>query len=554
MAVKEAKTRKERLTIYRIVGDAIRDELIVKTDMAKAPIPLKIAYGEATLYVKTSPPLAPPGWTTFLLDGQDVEPGLFIGNKSEGAVLVVRDLGETFALSFGMGYHLVNQDHVERDFGLRVTLNSVNPDRLRSLDKASYEDNWLNTRNQSPRDADIFDLRADWEMDMVHAVTGASAVELFGDQVTGRDALSIAPAAKLDDLRKILKESLDRRNRPLPERFAWIDNVNRVKKRELIQALDELLDEMLKTDPQNPCIWMGEPEIVDWERQAGYSFDRRSSSPIHSTLQLGALLQHIRDRNETVCLAAMRTNHVYANDANGLCIDSWSAHRCLYAEFDLHGETYILRNGDWHVVNRDFMEKVDLALRKLEVDSTPMPVYNHANEGEYNAAVEAGDPRIELMDKKNIAVGGPFDKIEFCDLVRNGRDLIHVKYYRSSATLSHLFAQGMVSGEAFVKHEEFRRKLNDKLPESIRLSDISAIPNSRNYRIVYAIATSKDLPKDLPFFSKISLKNAALSLQTLGYKVAIAKISVDPVLVNTKKFRRVEPRKKRSSQKAAATA
>jgi uncharacterized protein (TIGR04141 family) len=271
-------------------------------------------------------------------------------------------------------------------------------------------------------------------------------------------------------------------------------------------------------------------------------------------LQLSALLQYIRDRKQTICLAAMRTNYVYANDANGRCLDSWSAYRCLYAEFDLHGETYVLRNGDWHVVNRDFMEKVDLVLGKLEVDATPMPVYNHANEGEYNAAVEASTPDIELMDKKNIAVGGPFDKVEFCDLVRNGRDLIHVKYYRSSATLSHLFAQGMVSGEVFVKYEDFRRKLNEKLPKSIRLSDVSAIPNSRDFRIVYAIATNKDLPKELPFFSKISLKNAALSLQTLGYKVAIAKIPVDPVLANTKKFRLAQPRKKRSAQKGPAAA
>ncbi|WP_321865403.1 TIGR04141 family sporadically distributed protein [Paraburkholderia tropica] len=538
MAEKERKQRKERLTIYRIVSEGIRDELIVKTDMAREPVSLKIAHGQATLYVKTSPPLAPPGWTTFLLDDQELKESLFAGNRFEGALLILRDLGETFALSFGMGYHLINQDHVERDFGLRVTLNSVDPDKLRSLDKASYDDNWLNTRNQSPRDADIYELRADWEMDMVHAVTGASAVPLFGDHVTGRDALSIAPAAKLDDLHKILSEALVRRNSPLPDRFAWMDNVHRVKDRSLIQTLDDLLDETLRVDPDDPRVWMGEPEIVDWERQAGYSFDQRSTSPIYSTLQLSALARHILDRNETFCLAALKTNRVYVNDANGMSMDSWTAHRCLYAELDLHGEIYILRNGDWHSVESDFMKKVDQSLGKIEIDTDSLPLYSHANEGEYNAEVVARVAGIELMDKRNIAVGGPFDKIEFCDLVRNGKDLIHVKYYRSSATLSHLFAQGFVSGEAFVKYEEFRRKLNGKLPKSLKLTDIAAIPNSREFRIVYAIATSKNLPVDLPFFSKISLKNAALSLQTLGYKVALAKIEIDPLLVKTSTFRK----------------
>lgn len=81
-----------------------------------------------------------------------------------------------------------------------------------------------------------------------------------------------------------------------------------------------------------------------------------------------------------------------------------------------------------------FIGRIDAALKKIEIGTEKLPVYNHGNEGNYNATVKAADANIELFDKKNVSIGGPHDKIEFCDLVRGGRDLIHVKYYCSSAT------------------------------------------------------------------------------------------------------------------------
>ncbi|KMZ12449.1 hypothetical protein BHUM_03921c [Candidatus Burkholderia humilis] len=152
-----------------------------------------------------------------------------------------------------------------------------------------------------------------------------------------------------------------------------------------------------------------------------------------------------------------------------------------------------------------------------------------------------------MLDKQNVPIGGPHDKIEFCDLVRRGRDLIHVKYYRSSATLSQLFAQGGVSGETFIKDEEFRHKLNVKLPANLRLPDPSAKPDASTYRIIYAIATTKDLPRELPFFSKITLRNAAMTFQALNFKVAIVRIDVDPELLVRETIKPNAPRRRKAA-------
>ncbi len=51
------------------------------------------------------------------------------------------------------------------------------------------------------------------------------------------------------------------------------------------------------------------------------------------------------------------------------------------------------------------------------------------------------------MDKKNIPYGGGYSRIEFCDLFSKSKQMIHVKRYGGSSVLSHLFNQGLVSGE-----------------------------------------------------------------------------------------------------------
>lgn len=527
--------RKERLSIYLLKDPNLADNKILKANQIKPAISLAIASGEATLYIKNTPPPKIPDWVDFVFANQEMPKGSFFGNRSEGAVLIFRDADAAFALSFGTGHHLINLDLVERDFGLKVTLNSVHPDRLRSLDKASYESNPLNVRSQSPRDADIFDLRIDIENELVYALTGASIEPLFGEHVTGRDALTIMPAATLDDLPAILAAARRRYEQKPPEKFAWIEDVSRVRDGDEQLILDLMLDDLLSQIPPPSSVWLGEPEIVDWESQTGYSFDMRPRTLRYPTLQLDQLLDHMTQRGLPVTCENLRAQSVHINNAEYISVKRWSAYRCLYAELATDGKVYILRNGDWHLVNANFVSRIDKALTAVDIDSTEMPVFAHDAEGPYNETCAQRLPNLTLFDRANLPIGGRYGKIEFCDLVRDGGDLIHVKVYRSSATLSHLFAQGCVSAEAFVKHEEFRTLLNPRLPLSIRLKDPSPTPDARNFRVIYAIVTTKRLPLELPFFAKVVLKNALTDLRALGFRVALARIEMDETYAKTGK-------------------
>jgi uncharacterized protein (TIGR04141 family) len=106
-------------------------------------------------------------------------------------------------------------------------------------------------------------------------------------------------------------------------------------------------------------------------------------------------------------------------------------------------------------------------------------------------------------------------------------DIIHIKRYSSSSLLSHLFAQGLISGELFYVDPEFREKVNAALPEEYRSEDVNRRPDQNEYQVVFAIISNAAGDLMLPFFSRLNIKNAAKRLVGYGYRVAIAKIDVD---------------------------
>lgn len=527
------KPRKEKLSIYLARDSSKPDADIIKLENTKTEIQINLPDCEtSSLYIKTPPPQSPPIWTKLFTSEEHVKSSEFGISSSVGAVLIVKFNEATFILSFGTGFHMIKPESIERDFGLKVTLNSVDPDKLRSLDKASYDHNPLNSRTQSTRDVDIFNLHLDSETEMLYAVTGSSLVKEFGSHVTGRDSLTIAVETDLKNIPKILSESLSRYRTNLPDKFSWVENINRVRDLDEIEILDIELDDYFSKNELDK-FWLGEPEIVDWEGQIGYSFDMYARTPRYSVLSLEDYIDYLG--NELPCVLNMKNNVIHINDSEYRSIKSWSVYRCLYAEIEYDNNTYILRNGIWYKVNSDFVSSVDSYLSDIEIHPFQFPIYAHDDEADYNKFVKSSHQEFCLMDKKNIQIGGVYDKLEHCDLIKDGKEFIHVKLYRSSSTLSHLFSQGFVAAEAFIKDQEYREKLNPKLPTSIQLEAPHLRPSPSNYKIVYAIATKKSLPAELPFFSKVTLKNSLKTLRALDFKTALAKIDVDPEWLKTKK-------------------
>ena len=113
---------------------------------------------------------------------------------------------------------------------------------------------------------------------------------------------------------------------------------------------------------------------------------------------------------------------------------------------------------------------------------------------------------------------------------------MHVKRYAGSAPLSHLLQQALVSGEAFRTAEEFRRLANEKLPEGYRLADHVARPDG--FAVVLGIVKATGL--DLPFFSKVTLRNTVRLLRGFDFDVRLAHINVREDWARTATARRFD--------------
>src|SRR5207247_8359718 len=100
------------------------------------------------------PAPAEPAWLPFL------QPLLTTGapplhTTSLSAVLFVNTWRRCFAVAFGYGRTMLDPRFCEPNFGLRVVLNSVDPDSLRSIDAKTLEDLTVYTRRQLSRGSSI---------------------------------------------------------------------------------------------------------------------------------------------------------------------------------------------------------------------------------------------------------------------------------------------------------------------------------------------------------------------------------------------------------------
>ena len=200
--------------------------------------------------------------------------------------------------------------------------------------------------------------------------------------------------------------------------------------------------------------------------------------------------------------------------------------------------SYLLSGGKWYGLKKSFANEVNTAYERILDYPKPFPDFDHDSEGAYLKWLVESDPkRFALMDRKNISFGGGHSKVEFCDLFTKDSDIIHVKRYGQSTALSHLFAQGVNSGELFQMEPRFRHETNRKLPTSHQLQNTLNRPKQDQFQVVFAIISDRPGPLRLPFFSKLNFKHAVRHLTGYGFRVAKVKIGVSQRLRKLVKYK-----------------
>lgn len=483
-----------------------------------------------------------PKWTNFFSTITSVDK--FGKNASTGALLIMEHHDRFFVLPFGTGYHQIRLENIETDFGLKTSLNCIDDECIRCVDKSSLEAQPKDSREQAGNQAKLHFFGIDIERDLLKAVTGKPALSYkkLGSRITGRDQVKFAAEVTPNSVTPyfdMLLEAYQSENYKKGS-FAWVDHIGLIKDKTRIEELNEsLIQKLLANELEK--LWLSVPEIINWDTTYGFKYFRQRSPSQHD-VNASELLELLNSEEQTITIDLLKRKKILSVDANGEIIHSWPVIRFIYTEIETPTGHYLLNNEKWYKIDNDYAKSIDSYFDSIPRYPITLPSYADNSETAYNARVANSDHNICLLDRKNIKISTTASPVEPCDLLYCPDTLIHIKRYGGSSVLSHLFNQGLVSGELLKREPEFKKELIKKLGDDVDKTNLKT--KNPPLKIVYGIISEYDHPLSLPFFSKVSLKHAVSRLKALEYQVEIAQISVAEAHQKLKKYPSKTKRKK----------
>ena len=140
-----------RTTVYRLRGlsdlnSAIRPKYLTGGDFTEVATEVG---GREALLVAGAMHRDRATWVGRLssISGAQVE----VGNTTAAAVLLIRDGDNTaFAMTYGMGFQLLDQAAVDPGFGMRVAIRTASPEAIRSLTRTELDHRSRTDRSSIP--------------------------------------------------------------------------------------------------------------------------------------------------------------------------------------------------------------------------------------------------------------------------------------------------------------------------------------------------------------------------------------------------------------------
>lgn len=471
-------------------------------------------------------PARPPWWKSYF----GIQKELY--QVSKGALVFLPAGQRCFALSFGHVFHNLKDESCEYDFGLRVTLNSVDPSELKSTDVLEPGmARRQRTQISVASDLTFFDL--DHDSTVLKNLTGKVKAEhehLF-KQATGSKNLRISSSVSPEELKQMCEKLLELyESDEYKKTFPDIQNIIPVRDPQTIEELNKKLIEALREGSED--LYLAIPDIVDYTDNTYATFSGAGKSYIYDDVFLDRYYEYLESNNferSAIDINKLKKSHkLLLTDEDGNPRETYSLFKCFIYSTSLgeaRKETYHLNEGDWYKVDNDYIDKLNDYLDQL-CGNLGLPDFNHGSEGDYNEAVAANDPRFLCLDKKNISLPGQ-NSVEPCDLysVDNGSAVFHhIKRSTFSAKLSHLFNQGVASIELLKLENRPVDKLKSIIEEIAaedeknRFKEPLELEEAR-FRVEYGIITHKDKEaksENLPLFSRIILRRVMKHMRIIG--------------------------------------
>lgn len=441
--------------------------------------------------------------------------------SSISALLLVTQGDAFYAVVFGYGASLLKDEAIDERFGLRVTLNGVEPSQLRSIDHKRLEAISRHTRENLSRAGTLGQFGVDINRDLLRAVTGKPSDPKYGTRLSGADQLTVTAEISIRNLGEALAAYYElSEQETYKQNFPWVENIREVRDPVTRTALDRRLAKELAKGGHH--VWLAPPGIHDWSTCGGFRYKDRRKAAVYPDLNLEDYFREAGGADELEDGRRLQDDRIYhLRTDNETSRHSWSVLRCLVAEVEYGKERYVLSEGSWYRVDRDFLAALDDFVTSVKPPNIVLPDYDYGkdkDEGAYNKrACKANRSQFMLLDQNFI----PYEKhgrVEICDIFTKAKQLVHVKRLDRSSTLSHLFNQGTVSAELLRDESGFRTHFLQRIP-GFEWGSAKDPIDAKEFEVCFAIVCRpKQQELQLPFFSKLTLRTAMQQLDRIGFR------------------------------------
>ncbi|QDK44851.1 hypothetical protein DOM22_06590 [Bdellovibrio sp. ZAP7] len=514
----------------------------ITEDYRSRSVSLRISGCDQVIFSFKEPEDTAPQWYDFL-SSHIAKESLPQSLTSPSAVLIVEVNNSIFALTFGpAGRYMVELSHIVNDFGLKVCLNNIASDKIKTVDKRSLEQLSIHTKQQasSPVDFNAFEIEID--RDLIKSVEG-HLENSFAKYLKGSSSLTIRTEKPLEKIATLCSELLTNyRKKTYQADFGWIDNVKLITDDQITLPLENLLMNKLKNSDFTE-LFLGAPEIIDDAKVDSYSFSGQRGNFVNTFPSIESYFSFFKTKKEQeeakgstldLSLEILKSHRLKAYEHEATKpgkslkrneVYSWTVFECLNGEVISKGKTYKLLEGNWYEIEQKYLQGIETTINSIVHSNLPLPAMGFTEkEGAYNVRASAA-LKAACMDQQFIKIAGR-SKFEFCDIFTNDKHLIHVKKHTGASSISHLLYQGHVSGMLFSQEPNIRTEISNhgviayhKMAGKVR----PVVFKASDYKVIFAIAVKqkKPLSKILTFFSKISLAHKYKSLTARGYQVEV---------------------------------
>ena len=461
-----------------------------------------------------------------------------------------------FLLAFGMGYHDINESNLNKNFGMIVAKNAVDPQKISSVDAVSLV-NQMKSRIQPAESESLGFIGLDYDSTQLKNLVGVpeKKYENTMSHISGTKSLRVTNRFTADKLDCLLESIIDiYESDGSKGKFPELENIVLIEDENLVATLDKNLID--KTGFLSKDVLLNWPDIVDSDKDYTYQFvfEKKKSDEWEKASKnfLSFFLKAEQLSMDASFLEKVKVVQIDHSEEN--LRKSLNLKNCLFYCCDLSGEKYGLHDGSWYCFNKNFEKNLDVFLEQFIVDKPPyLSDFNHQAEPDtdkrsiklekkwwvedsYNRSQENIASKVFLLDKNNAQEKK--SKLELCDLLHfedASVKLIHNKLDTTSATLSHLFNQGAIAAES-LGYVGFKSQLKNKLNEilgnfsrkKLTKKETDLIDKGR-FEVLYCIITSKVNYSDskkkkinyLPLFSKIALRNAIRRLNGINIRANV---------------------------------